>query len=104
MARKKWTKEEKLQIVKEAEEFGTEITIRKYGVYPSTFYVWRKKYRLEGESSFERAPRTKKDDNYIKRLEDELSLAKQLIADRDIELALKDELLKKKYPWARKKI
>jgi putative transposase len=104
MARKKWTTEEKLQIIKEAEESSTELTIRKHGIYPSTFYSWRKKYRIGGDAGLRRIERVTKDDNYIRRLEDELSLAKQLIADRDMELALKDELLKKKYPWARKKI
>lgn len=102
--KKKFTKEEKLKIVLEAQERGTEITIRKYGVYQSTFYSWRKKFRLEGEESLGRKRRTRKDDHYIKKLEDENALFKQLLAEREMELALKDELLKKKYPWARKKI
>jgi len=37
-------------------------------------------------------------------LEDEVGLLKQLLAERDMEIALRDELLKKKYPKARKKI
>ena len=102
--KKRFTKEEKLKIVLEAQKQGTEITIRKYGVYQSTFYTWRKKYRNEGEGSLERKKRTTKDDHYIKKLEDEVGLFKQLLAEREMELALKDELLKKKYPWARKKL
>lgn len=104
MARKTWSKAEKLSIVLEAEKQGTEITIRKHGVYPSTFYSWRKKYRLDGEAALGRKSRTPKDDFYIKKLEDEVSLFKQLLAEKEMELALKDEMLKKKYPWARKKI
>ena len=101
---KRFTKEEKLKIILEAQEHGTEITIRKYGVYSSTFYTWRKKYRVEGADSLGRKKRTTKDDHYIKKLEDEVSLFKQLLAEREMELALKDDLLKKKYPWARKNL
>jgi putative transposase len=101
MEKRKWSKEEKLAILKEVKEHGREVTLRKHGVYTSTYYSWRKKYLLEGDSAFEGS--TKKDKAYVRRLEDELGLAKQLIAEKDMELALKDELLKKKYPWARKK-
>ena len=104
MEKRKWTKEEKLLILKEGEAHGTQVTIRKYGVYPSTYYSWRKKYRLDGEAGFKQGVRTKKDEQYMRQLEDEIALYKQLLAERDLELALKDDLLKKKYPWARRKI
>jgi putative transposase len=102
MKKKKWSKEEKLAILKEASEKGVEVTIRLYGIYPSTFYTWRKKYQLEGEAGFADQARKRKDQQYIRQLEDEVGLLKQLLAERDIEVALRDELLKKKYPWARK--
>jgi putative transposase len=102
MEKRRWSKEDKLAILKEAEQNGVELTIRKHGIYPSTYYSWRKKYQLEGESGFTDSARRKKDRQYIRQLEDELSLLKQLLAERDVEIALRDELLKKKYPWARK--
>ncbi|MFT6739709.1 MAG: transposase-like protein, partial [Paraglaciecola sp.] len=34
MEKRKWTKAEKLAILKEGEEEGTQLTIRKHGVYP----------------------------------------------------------------------
>jgi len=102
--KKKFTKEEKLKIIRESERNGTQLTIRKYGVYQSTFYSWRKKYRIEGSESLGRKKRITKDDNYIKQLEDEVALFKQLLAEKEMESALKDELLKKKYPWARRKV
>ena len=101
--KRSWTKEEKLKILKEVKEKGVEVTLRKHEVYPSTYYSWRKKYLVEGESGIDDTARRRKDKNYIRQIEDELALAKQLLAEREIELALKDELLKKKYPWARKK-
>lgn len=102
MEKRKWSKEEKLAILKEAESEGVELTTRKHGIYPSTFYSWRKKYRLEGENGLDRKGRSTKDDRYMKRLEDENDLLKQLLAEKDLEIALRDDLLKKKYPWARK--
>ena len=102
MEKKKWSKREKLAILKEASEKGVEVTIRHHGVYPSTFYSWRKKYKTEGEAGFADEAKKRKDQQYIRQLEDELGLLKQLLAERDIEIALRDDLLKKKYPWARK--
>ncbi len=101
--KRSWSKEEKLFILKEAEKEGVEVTIRKHGVYPSTYYSWRKKYQIGGESELDDKKSRKKDKDYIRQLEDETSLLKQLLAERDLEVALQDELLKKKYPWARKK-
>ena len=101
--KRSWTKEEKLNILKEAKEKGVEVTIRKHGIYPSTYYSWRKKYLVEGETGLDDTASKRKDKNYIRQLEDETALLKQLLAEKDLELALKDELLKKKYPWARKK-
>lgn len=103
MKKRKWNKEEKLGILKEVEANGLELTLRKHGVYPSTYYSWRKKLRQEGEAGLGDEERRRKDGAYIRKLEDEVSLLKELLADREMEIALKDELLKKKYPWARKK-
>lgn len=103
MKKRKWSKEEKLVILKEVEANGLEVTLRKHGVYPSTYYSWRKKLSQEGEAGLGDQERRRKDGAYIRKLEDEVSLLKELLADREMEIALKDELLKKKYPWARKK-
>jgi len=101
--KRSWTKEEKVKILLEAKEKGVEVTIRKYEVYPSTYYSWRKKYIIGGENAVDDTAIRRKDKNYIRQMEDEMSLLKQLLAERDLEIALQDELLKKKYPWARRK-
>lgn len=103
MAKRKWTKEEKLSLLKEVEQEGLQVTLRKHGIYPSTYYTWRRKLQNQGETRFDEASRRRKDDQYVRQLEDEVSLLKEMLADREMEIALKDELLKKKYPWARKK-
>ena len=40
--RRKFSKEEKLSILKEASEHGVTITLEKYGVYPASYYAWKK--------------------------------------------------------------
>lgn len=37
---KKFTKEEKLAILKEAHETSVKATLEKYALYPATFYYW----------------------------------------------------------------
>ena len=103
MEKKKWNKEEKLKILEEAKKEGIQVTLRKYRIYPATYYSWRKKYMIEGEAGIEDTASRRKDKTYIAQLEDEVGLLKQLLAERDLEIALRDELLKKKYPKARGK-
>ncbi|MDF1864000.1 MAG: transposase [Saprospiraceae bacterium] len=95
MKKRRWSKEEKLKVLQEAKTEGVQITIRKYGVYPATYYSWRKKYLIEGEAGIEDIASRRKDKKYIRKLEDEVGLLKQLLADRELEIALRDDLLKK---------
>ena len=101
--KRNWSKEEKLALLKEVEREGLQLTLRKHGIYPSTYYSWRKKYQELGELGLDAQARQRRDSRDIRRLEDEVSLLKELLAEREMEIALRDELLKKKYPWARKK-
>jgi len=97
-----FTKEEKLQVLKEAEEKGVKSTLEKHGIYPATYYSWKSKYEEMGELGF-RHGMTPAHIKEIKRLEKENALLKQLLAEKEIEGHLKDEMIKKKYAWARKK-
>ena len=101
MKKRKWTKEEKLKLIAEVEKEGVQVTLRKHGVYPATYYSWRKKLQVEGESGLSDATSRRKDKQYIRELEDSVCLLKQLLAERELEIALRDDLLKKKYPWAK---
>ena len=47
-----FTKEEKLQILKEVEKNGVKSTLEKFGIYPATYYSWRKKFEQMGEAGF----------------------------------------------------
>lgn len=101
MAKRKFTKEEKLQILREASQQGVTATLDKYGIYPATYYGWKKKYETMGEEGF-RHGITPKQLKEIKRLEKENTTLKQLLAEKELEGHMKDELLKKKYAWAKK--
>jgi len=103
MKKRTWSKEEKLKVLEEAKKEGVQLTIRKYGIYPGTYYSWKKKLLVEGEVGLNDAIARRKTRQRLEQLEDEVSLLKQLLAEKDMEIALRDDLLKKKYPKARKK-
>ena len=100
--RKKYSKEEKLKILKEAGLKGVTRTLSKHGIYPATFYNWKKKFEQMGSDGLTHSM-TKERLAKIKEQEQEICLLKQLLAEKEIESKLKDELLKKKYPKVRKK-
>jgi putative transposase len=94
---KKFTKEEKLAIINEAEQNGQKITLDKYDIYPSTYYYWKKKLLVYGESGLNHR-KMKDREQMIKKLEKENEALKILLGEKELEGKLKDELLKKKYP------
>lgn len=99
---KKFTKQEKLAILKEAEKYGVKAILDKYALYPATFYYWKKKLLVYGEEGLEHRT-LKAQESQIKQLEKENEKLKILLAEKELEAKLKDELLKKKYPEMRKK-
>ena len=101
MEKRTFTKEKKLEVLKEAASHGVTASVEKYGIYPATYYSWRKKYETMGEAGFRHGitPAQLKE---IRRLEKENKTLKELLAEKDLEMRLKDEALKKKYAWARK--
>lgn len=102
MKRRKFTKEEKISILKEAGTNGVTITLAKHSVYPATFYAWKKKFESMGEVALDHGI-TKERLRKISELEQEVDLLKQLLAEKELESRLKDDLLKKKYPKVKRK-
>jgi putative transposase len=100
---KKFTTKEKLSILKEAKERGVTVTLSKYGLYPATYYYWKKKHLIYGEEGLSHR-KTKDLESDIKRLEKENEQLKNILAEKELESKLKDEMLKKKYPEWRRKI
>ena len=102
MEMKKFTKAEKINILKESAKVGVKVTLAKYGLYPATFYYWKKKFDELGDTGLDHGL-TRDRLTRIRKLEKEVLVLKQIVAEKELEGRLKDELLKKKYPWARKK-
>jgi putative transposase len=97
------SKEEKLQILKEASQNGVIVTLEKYGIYPATYYTWKDKYDNMGEDGF-RHGMTPDQLKEIKRLQKENQQLKELLISKELESKLKDELIKKKYAPVKRKI
>jgi putative transposase len=98
---RKFTEKEKLSILKEAEKEGVKKTLSKYNLYPATYYYWKKKYSSLGSDN---SLHTKGiyDASAVRKLEKENATLKQLLAEKELESKLKDEMLKKKYPHLRR--
>lgn len=99
---KKFTQEEKVLILQEAIGHGVKSTLNKYDLLPGTFYYWRRKYTVYGEEGLVHK-RSKDQTILIKTLEKENETLKILLAERELESKLKDDLLKKKYPELKKR-
>jgi putative transposase len=95
---KKFTKDEKLQIITEAKKNGVKVTLEKYDLYPATYYYWKKKLEETGESGLGHYGTDKAIRLELKFLKKENQTLKILLAEKELESKLKDELLKKKYP------
>jgi len=89
---KKFTDQEKLTIIAEAQKYGVKITLEKYDLYPATYYYWKKQLKFTSPNDSKEL-RTK-----IKLLEKENLALKELLAETQLASKLKDDLLKKKYP------
>ena len=102
MSKRTFTKQEKMSILKEASEQGVTKTLEKHGIYPATFYSWKEKLESMGEEGLDYGM-TKAHLKRIRILEKENKLLKELVAEKELEGKLKDELIKKKYALQRKK-
>lgn len=91
--RRKFTAEDRLSIVREAEREGRSETIRKYQVAPSLFDRWRRKYVTNGIEGLKSQYR--RIDPQVRELELENERLKRIIARQALELEVKTELLKK---------
>jgi putative transposase len=94
MKKRKWTAQEKLGIIQEAEVQGVTATIRKHGIYSNTYYGWKEKYDAGGFEALKNHGKST-GSNELKALQEENRKLKELLAERDLTIRVKDELLKK---------
>lgn len=97
--RRKFSLEEKLQIIHEADQRGIELTLRKYQLSRSLYYKWKNSFDRQGTDSL--TPRYHKVDPQVRELEKENERLRRIIAKQALYLEIKDELLKKSQPQSR---
>ena len=102
MDRKRFSTAEKIALLKEAKEYGVTATLEKHGIYPATYYSWKRKFETMGEEGFAHGM-TPGQLKRIRELEKENKMLKELIVEKDLAGKLKDELLKKKYALEKRK-
>ena len=91
--KRKFTVEQKLHLLREAEEQGVTQTLRKHKLSHSVFSRWRKQLGTGGAAGLQ--PHYPKADPEKKALELENARLKKIIANQALELEFKTELLKK---------
>jgi putative transposase len=91
--RRKFTVEQKLQIIQEADQEGVTQTLRKHNLSHSVFLRWKNQFNAGGAGSLQ--ARYRKIDPEIKALQEENARLKKIIGNQALELEFKTELLKK---------
>lgn len=92
----KRTPQEKERILLDIQELGVTAGCRKHGLSKPLYYEWLNRYNSSGLEGLEDR-RGKNMDAHVKRLEKENRILKELLAEKELESKLKDELLKKKF-------
>jgi transposase-like protein len=91
--RRKFTQEERLQILREVELGGLEGTLRKHNISRSLYYHWKAKFDTTGADGLR--DQYHRVDPAVKLLEKENERLRKIIAKQALELEIKEELLKK---------
>ena len=98
--RRKFSVEQKLQIIQEADQQGITQTLRKHNVSHSVYLRWKQQFDKGGISSL--APQYRKVDPELKALQEENARLKKIIGNQALELEFKTELLKKNEAYERR--
>ena len=95
MKYKKWTLAQKLEILAASEDTGIVEACRKCGVSTASLYNWKKQYEHKGEAGLKVTYDTKSKE--LKEAEEENRILRKLLSNKEIELEVQRELLKKKF-------
>lgn len=99
----KRSKEEKEKLLQDIQKMGIVAGCRHYNLSKSVFYEWLRRYNSLGLEGLEDRRVVDRDKQY-KKLEQENQRLKQMLAEKELESRMKDELLKKKMAqWKRGK-
>jgi len=92
-----WSKQLKLEILDYYKSHGLGLSVRKYEVSQTSIYKWRDKYEAAGPEGLSSKQKTvlNETDIELERLRRENRELKNIVADKELELRVKNELLKK---------
>jgi len=93
MIKRSFSAEDKLAILEEAKREGVSATLRNHNIGSTLYYKWRDKFELNGIEGLRNT--YKREDPEVKRLQSENLRLKRILADKELELQIKEELLKK---------
>jgi transposase-like protein len=91
---KSWSQEEKLTIVKYYKEHGAAKASKEFNVSSANIYNWVSLFEKGGTSNLSGANGSDKDKEIL-RLQREIQAYKEIIAEKELSLRIKDALLKK---------
>lgn len=91
--RRKFSVEQKLQILQEADQTGVTQTLRQHNLSHSVYQRWKEQFNQSGASGLE--PHYPRVDGEKRALELENARLKKIVAEQALELEFKTELLKK---------
>ena len=93
--RKTWSVSEKLAVINYAKTNGSLQASREYDVSSTSVYKWIEAYEEHGESGLSRKNKPSDESEELRRLRRENQQLKELVAEKELRLRIKEELLKK---------
>jgi len=95
--RKSWTLSQKLEIIHYYKQHGMAKTKQEFAISSTSIYKWTEQYESEGEAGLSGSKSIKSSSQLLelKRLRRENDQLKKLVAEKELILRIKEEMLKK---------